>query len=215
MKELLQKLSVAFMTVLFFFMLYSIGYAASFTVERDGGINTLHYAGEVAEGDGDRLQRYIEQFDPVRIVLNSPGGVAAESFSLGFKLLAFDGVVEVNNKCLSACAIAFLAAPNKEINGGIVGFHAAWTPQNIDSNLAMKSGQILGLQMAYYLDKMGYTVQLGYLVTVLTDKDTFFVFTDVEDLDRFKGVDSVDLPEGYLGEHLAGPRRLQLLIGGD
>jgi len=176
---------------------------------------TLTYSGDVETGDGERLGKYLENYDIDRIVLDSNGGAAMEGYALGYALWGFEGVVAVETKCLSACGTAFLAATNKEITG-VVGYHVAWSQSEQPTNDAMKSGQILGLINTNYILDMGYTVQFGWLSTVYTSMDTFFVFTSVADLEAFKGNydDFLELPERWVADHVAGPQRLQMLIGG-
>lgn len=212
MKKILEGIAFGFVIVMILLALHSVGYAGTLTVSRDGDVNTVHYNGDVSAGDADALQRYIDMYEPATITLTSPGGLAQEGYRLGYVLMDYTGTVVVDKACMSACAVAFLGAPNKKIEG-VLGFHPAWTTADMEPSDAMKAGQVMGLQTAMYMDITGYTLQFAYVFTVLASQDVFFIFQDLDDLERFKGgaTDFVELTPMYLAGHMAGTERLSLI----
>lgn len=178
---------------------------------------TLTYEGTVSLGDADRIEVTIRNNDIHTVVLKSEGGAAMEGYKIGYVLRNSGVTARVDGHCLSACATAFMGAETKEIpEGSIIGFHNMWVQETMDTNEALKMGQIFGAIEAQYMVDMGYSSQLQMIVAYTTDPGTFFVFGSVEDFNTFKRdfLDFVDLPEGYVGEHIAGPTRLHLLMEG-
>ena len=190
--------------------------AASFT---NNGYSIL-LEGTVERGDADKLESMVVATGIKTVRLNSPGGDASEGFRLGYRIkkLELTAVVPDDAFCMSSCAIAFLGSPSKVL-GGILGFHVAYSPANkLTENEGLKYGQRLGAINSAYFFNMGYTVQLQYLVTLLTDKDTFLVVT-TDDLAMFTMKENnftrfAELPAKWASDRIAGPLRLSLIKGG-
>ncbi len=180
---------------------------------------TLHYSGDVVRGDSKKLQKALKDHpDTKRITLSSKGGDAIEGFRLGYTIKDKGLTVEVpkGTLCLSACAIAFMAGDTKIING-VLGFHVAWLDKKLESNEALKNGQLLGSITGIYFYNTGYIAQLQYLIGALTNKDTFLLMYSEEDLAMFEIKEGVDfseileIPDDWFLERIAGPVRMHFL----
>jgi len=190
--------------------------AASFT---NNGYSIL-LKGTVERGDADKLESMVVATGIRTVRLDSPGGDATEGFRLGYRIkkLNLTAVIPDDAFCMSSCAIAFLGAPSK-VQGGLLGFHVAYSPANkLTENEGLKYGQRLGAINAVYYFNMGYTIQLQYLTTILTDKETFLMI-DTADLALFKRGDGsftrfMKLPKNWAANRIADPLRLTLLKGG-
>lgn len=205
-------------------LMFAVVGLAIFALSAEAGTFTkvsnevVKYEGKVLRGDSDKLARYIEANPETKYVrMNSEGGAAIEGYVLGYKIneLGLHTVVASDEFCFSACAVAFLGGDIKIITG-LLGFHVAWTTDNVDTNEAMKQGQFFGAIDASYMFNMGYTNQLNIIVAQVTAYDTFLL---VDDLTMFEMTDNqfttyAPLPEGWIGEHLAGPIRLHMLMRG-
>ena len=99
-------------------------------------INAVLATGTVKEDDADRLDRFLSHQPRKRntaIYLNSPGGSLGGGIRLGeyFKQKRIKAVVEGNETCASACALAFLGGTDAKGNRWMsstttsrLGFHA-------------------------------------------------------------------------------------------
>ena len=154
------------------------------------------------------------------VFLNSPGGNAMTGYQLGY-LFREKGVYTIVAKdatCFSACAIAFIGGDVKT-KVGLLGFHVAWTTNKGSMTDGMKQGQVLGTITAAYFFKMGYSLQLPYMISLYTDQDTFLML-DVGDLELFElenpsdFIELQDLPPLWTTNRIAGPMRRELMIRG-
>ena len=127
-------------------------------------------------------------------------------------------VIKKGNKCLSACAVAYLGGTNK-YNYGILGFHVAWAQQSgKDFNEGMRAGQIMGSIDSIYSFNMGYTAQLNFIISQITSKEDFIVLS-LDDLKLFEMKDKEytefnKLPKNWMSDRFYNPLRLHLLKGG-
>lgn len=204
--------------ILVIVLIYSTTVAAAATI-RTLDSNTISFEGTFEEGDSKRLKSAMEAAGANTVYLNSNGGFAAEGFRIGILLRAKNAtaIVKDGDVCLSACAIALLGAPTQQMDG-ILGFHVAWSPTPGTYNKGLKSGQLIGALTSKYMFNMGYTYQLMYLVSTITDSKTFLIL-DQDDLKMFRMVDGqyskwVELPDLWLYERIADPLRLSLLKEG-
>ncbi len=204
--------------ILIMVLIYSTTAATASTI-RTLDSNTISFEGTVEEGDSKRLKSAMEASGANTVYLNSNGGAAAEGFRIGILLRDKNAtaVVKDGDVCLSACAVALLGAPNLQMDG-ILGFHVAWSPSAGTHNEGLKSGQLIGTLTSNYMFTMGYTYQLMYIVSTITDAKTFLIL-DQDDLKLFRMVDgqyskSVELPDLWLYERVADPLRLSLLKKG-
>lgn len=99
-------------------------------------LNAILVSGKVIVGDAERLLDYVRSLPPKRniaVYLSSPGGNLYEGMRLGrmFKAERIKTVVEGDEMCASACAIAFLGGRDRQGNKWMsstttsrLGFHA-------------------------------------------------------------------------------------------
>lgn len=180
----------------------------------------INLEGEIKSGDYEQLQRVIDRTGIKSISLNSSGGAAIEGYQIGYTIRKnmMSTVIKKGNKCLSACAIAYLGGTNK-YNYGILGFHVAWSQQSgKDFNEGMRSGQIIGSIDAIYSFNMGYTAQLNFIISQITSKEDFIVLS-LDDLKLFEMKDKEytefnTLPKNWMSDRFYNPLRLHLLKGG-
>lgn len=86
---------------------------------------TLSFSGIILEGEFERFSQFYNS-NIERIIVNSPGGSTLEALEIGMRIHR-DGVnIEVNEKCISSCALYFfLPAKSKRLEKGFVGFHGS------------------------------------------------------------------------------------------
>jgi hypothetical protein len=181
---------------------------------------TITVSGDIETKDAAKLQQLIDRTGITTVYLNSNGGVAMEGYRLGYTLMRNDtlAIVPDGNVCLSACAIAFLGAPSKVL-AGTLGFHVAWSPEDTATySEGMKSGQLFGALTASFFFNAGYTAQLPFLISQITDAETFLIINS-SDLNLFTMKDNqyttfVDLPDHWVYERVADPLRMYLLRKG-
>tara|TARA_R110001606_G_scaffold172292_1_gene318468 strand:- start:95 stop:742 length:648 start_codon:yes stop_codon:yes gene_type:complete len=193
---------------------FGIGSADSASFTQDGEM--IYLSGPIEEGDSDTLTAMVEASGITQITLESDGGLAVEGYNLGYTIqgLRLDTFVADRTVCLSACAVAFIGG-NDRSSSGLLGFHVAWSPSFGAYSDGMKSGQIIGIINAIYFYEMGYTAQLPYIVSQITDSEHFLLLSS-EDLRFFEMIDKdytlfKPLEAGWVGYRLAGPFRLQVL----
>ena len=176
--------------------------------------------GKIKNDDYKELQRVVDRTGIKSIRLNSDGGAAIEGYQIGYTIRKnkMSTVVKRGDRCLSACAVAYLGG-TKKYNYGILGFHVAWAQQSgIDFNDGMKAGQLFGSIDAIYSFNMGYTAQLNFIVSQITSKKDFLVLS-LDDLKLFEMEDKEythfqELPKNWMSDRLYNPLRLHLLTGG-
>jgi hypothetical protein len=188
------------------------------TITNDG--ITISYEGEVVQSDVARMEEMLDNTGIKTVFLDSPGGNAMTGYQLGylFHEKEVNLIVGQDASCFSACAIAFLGGEERT-KLGLLGFHVAWTTNNDSMSEGMKQGQVYGTITAAYFFKMGYSLQLPYMISMYTDKDTFLML-DVKDLNMFKlesmqdFIELKDLPPLWAANRIAGPMRRELMIRG-
>lgn len=180
----------------------------------------INFEGEIKSGDYEKLQRVIDRTGIKSISFNSNGGAAIEGYQIGYIIRKnmMSTVIKKGNKCLSACAIAYLGGTNK-YNYGILGFHVAWSQQSgKDFNEGMRAGQIMGSIDSIYSFNMGYTAQLNFIISQITSKEDFIILS-LDDLKLFEMKDKEytefnTLPKNWMSDRFYNPLRLHLLKGG-
>lgn len=83
----------------------------------------MRFEGDIEEGE---YGRFAAVFSPAvrELTVTSPGGVTEEGILIGLVLAATGVKVIVVGECLSSCAnYLFVAGHQREIRGGIVGYH--------------------------------------------------------------------------------------------
>ena len=202
--------------MIFSLLFLSMSHAATFT---NNG-NVIFLEGEIKKDDAVKLESMVTATGLTTVFLNSNGGNALEGYRLGYAIqdLGLTTIVASDTACLSSCAIAFMGGKTK-IQGGILGFHVAWSPDDTQSySDGMKSGQFFGALNAAYFFNMGYTAQLPLIVSQVTAADIFLVLSS-DDMKLFEIGDRNytayrGLPKGWIADRVAGSLRLYLLKEG-
>lgn len=144
------------------------------------------FSGEFTKGASQRLKYYLTNNPGTKeVVFKSPGGILQEGLEVGYVLHGnkLTAIVMKGDKCLSACAFAFLGADKQAILGTL-GFHRAWMEDRVATqNKILGDGQAIGGYTLWYVLKMGYHSQLAYLIQSQTNQGTYLVFTNKADLD--------------------------------
>lgn len=84
---------------------------------------TIKLEGDIEPGEYKRFSEVFRE-DTKEIIVNSGGGVTNEGIAIGFAMRHHPLKITVIGNCLSSCAnYMFVAAAEREIRGGIVGFH--------------------------------------------------------------------------------------------
>jgi|TARA_R100000951_G_scaffold113752_1_gene116451 hypothetical protein len=176
--------------------------------------------GKIKNEDYKELQRVVDRTGIKSIRFNSDGGAAIEGYQIGYTIRKnkMSTVIKKGDRCLSACAVAYLGGTNK-YNYGILGFHVAWAQQSErDFNEGMRAGQLFGSIDSIYSFNMGYTAQLNFIISQITSKKDFLVLS-LDDLKLFEMkdreyTDFQELPKNWMSDRLYNPLRLHLLTGG-
>ena len=147
------------------------------------------YSGEMFVGDADKMRKYLKANPSTGTVyLKSRGGMLVVGVNLGKLFAEYPALVVAvgeGDKCISACAFAFLGG-NRQSLKGTLAFHRAWTEdRKLGVDAVFSEGQMAGSFMLFYLMDMGYNSQLAYIIMDKTSKHKFLVFYKKEDLDHF------------------------------
>jgi hypothetical protein len=142
--------------------------------------------GDMFDGDAERVREVLEDTGVRRVGIVSDGGLTSAGFDLSEVLSDFrvTAVVPRGYACISACAIAFLGAAEYEIKG-VLAFHAAWSDQFTDTDMAASQGQMVGVYSAYHMVANGFSFALPSKITQETDRDTYLTFKSLEELMQF------------------------------
>lgn len=192
--------------------------------------DVLMYSGPIKENSTEVIRFFVDQYPEIEeISLNSPGGVAYESFEMGqyFSERGLSTTVSPGKICLSSCAIAFIGGTNYKIDG-ILGFHTAWlsiqkepnekNPISVEMlNQSYKAGQQIGAQLSYYMRVNGFHDFLTMQINAKTDKDNFLSFSHEDQLNEWfvrapKG--EIDRISNYYGDLPTGiTDRIKIMDG--
>lgn len=197
MKELFKPLIMA-VSISFTLLSGSIASAELLSIrEGQAGESIIVFDGDYIRGTASRLRKIAESSGAKVVEFNSGGGYAEE----GYKAYAvmrdmnLSAVVPKGKICMSACAITFLGANNKDIQG-ILGFHPAYVKGDLPD--AFKQGQIDGMHEVFFMMSNGVSSQFIRAVMYLGSPSVFAVFTDNEDFNKifdgsFTDVELIDL----------------------
>lgn len=87
------------------------------------GPGTMSFKGGIEEGEYDRFAAVFDA-SIKEIVVDSGGGYTDEGIRIGHAIAAQNVKITVVGECLSSCAnYLFVAGHQREIRGGVVGFH--------------------------------------------------------------------------------------------
>lgn len=173
--------------------------AASFAVDSKvgktpgikGGPTTIRITGPIEAGDAERLRAILSRnsaaagrgADRERFVaeLSSDGGDIYAALNMGYLFREYDVATRVlaGNRCLSACALAFLGGtashlppdlvPDRSIElGGQVGFHNFYINPN-SSSLSAAIDASSGMVVGFGLARGGASLLVRYAATMSID----------------------------------------------
>lgn len=130
------RLWVSLLTVCWGGSVWALEFSRHPNSDQMPAVTAILAVGEIADGDVKRLSRYLSTIDArptTAIYLASPGGSLYEGMRLGlyFKQHRIKTIVEGNQVCASACALAFLGGRDNDGNpwrssssNSQLGFHA-------------------------------------------------------------------------------------------
>ena len=197
-------------------MLSSAQAASVFATKEYNGDRAIYFAGEIRQGDAQKLERVIEANPKIKtVVMWSNGGVAAEGPRVGSVLSDHNmkAVVKEGTWCMSACAEAFIGAAEYDIDGGVLGFHKAWIPHvyrhRIGTQEAFDNGQIHGAFSAKWLLANGFSFSMVDAINYFTGPETFLVFFSEDSLRKFYVRDEDNNINDYLVH--TGPNEQDLM----
>jgi Clp protease/PAN domain len=135
----LRKLGIATI-VLFLWAQMACSFAATIKIIRDFSNERLIVValeGEILKGDAAEFLNVIANNQNVVVFLNSNGGDAVEGLAIAktIRKLGFTTAVVVNSKCMSACALIWVAGNTRFLSdNSLVGFHSVYTSDGVSSD---------------------------------------------------------------------------------
>jgi len=112
--------------------------------------------GTFESGDFDKFSAYADKIsagNKVFVTLDSNGGRVAEGLNIGEAIARRGFATVANHKCLSACALTWLAGAQRAVYPNTqIGFHAAYR-----SHDKQESG-VANALVGSYLTKLGFSV---------------------------------------------------------
>ena len=180
---------------------------------RGGDEGIILLTGEIELGDSDKLRAF-KAANPGAgyVAFNSPGGLAYEGWQLGLAMsdMNLKSFVGVGHACLSACYSAFIGGSDYEIKG-VLGAHVAWRmeeelEEGETASSVLHHGQLLGSYDAFYHLLNGFGFQLPFHIVNLTSHDTFLIFMDAEELNKYFARSDEDKVSEYLSAVDVEPR---------
>jgi hypothetical protein len=102
--------------------------AAEFTRELYKNFGYLTLTGKIVDGDFERFKQIAPRgpSDQIQIILDSPGGTTGEDVAIGRYIFEHHLDTTVVRRCVSACALIWLAGNPRHVTAGAgIGFHAA------------------------------------------------------------------------------------------
>lgn len=178
-------------------MTFAVASARAEGAASSGVMNEVRATGSFERGDTDRLATVLQGLKaPTVVVFDSKGGVLVEGMRMG-RLLRQRGIataVRRGNRCLSACALAFLggsklgssgAEPNRRLEiGGQLGFHAFYAARDVDARDASTSrargvteGRAMSAVIISYVIEMGAEPEVVLRALVRPPDEMTFVET--------------------------------------
>ena len=154
----------------------------------------IKFEGTFVKGLTEHFLEALRLYPTVTAVsMASPGGSLSEGYKLGEAMSKYNLVVWVpkGKVCVSACALAFVGGW-KYLIGGILAFHSPYLPQYDPATKLEEiyySGQYTGVQQMYYFAANGFRAQLYMTIATYTDRETYVMFTNTNDLHHFLMID--------------------------
>lgn len=161
---------------------FLLGTSASFAAEFDRvsfpGFDQemILLSGEIVEGDTERFLRAIEGVDRATIVLESPGGLIHEAFSVGAEISNRGYATQVlpDTSCYSACALIWLTGQRRYMSqSSTIGVHAAYYEDEGGSLNITGAGNA---EIGAFLAHIGLRREaIRYITTAKPDEDFLYL----------------------------------------
>lgn len=149
----------------------------------------LHIAGDFDEGISKDIKKALDEYKVDEAVLYSPGGLGYEGFVSANHLSEHEVPVRVakGTYCISACAVAFIGGTDYKINDSILAFHKGWVPNEPwkNQNEAFDAGQVSGGYSSLFFVANGFSFELPSHINEHSNQDTFIVFHNEKDLNKY------------------------------
>lgn len=147
----------------------------------------LQFRGNFVTGVKNDFIRMLELYPDTKIVsLESPGGLLTEGYDVGTVLS--DNKLNVwvprDGACISACALAFIGGWEYKVSG-ILAFHAPWLPKYEGDMKLMdiySQGMMTGAAQSFWFALNGFRAQFFMTIAQFTNRDTFMILTNTQDL---------------------------------
>ena len=163
--------------------------------------DTVGFYGEFEEKSAFRLVEALAVTDAKYLDIGSPGGLMSEALLIGDYLGKHDITVKIGKEstCISACAFAILKAKSIQLDGTIK-FHSPYIPfipTEMPLHEMLKTSDMYMLKLARLFVSSGYTISFVELINEKTDRSTFMVFDNIENLYKFKNTGEDLLPKDF------------------
>ena len=171
--------------------------------EDSNGVVYIRLDGMFSEDLPFAMTSFITLYSPKYIELNSDGGYMDTIEPVGSMISSNDIFIRINSgdMCVSACAFLALYSKNIIINGQLA-FHIPYS-MNYDGRMSLNeiantSVADTVIQAKTFFNN-GWILYFYFLIGILTDRDTYIVFTDSSELNKLRTTDikswANDMPE--------------------
>lgn len=160
--------------------------------------DTVGFYGEFEQNSSFKLLEALATTDAKYLDIESPGGLMGEALIVSDYLGKNDITVKIKKDsfCISACAFAILKAKTIHLDGTIK-FHSPYipfVPTDISLYEILKTSDTYTLKLAKLFVSSGYSISFVELINDKTDRRTFMVFDNIENLYKFKNAGKDELP---------------------
>lgn len=155
------------------------------------GEDMILFRGSMELYSGMMIIDAMEAVDTKNLLIDSIGGMLSEGYVLGKYIDQEDISVYIpeNGVCISACAYAVMRSDYIENKGKGLFFHTPYLPiiETTESIQGIINGnQQMVLEITRWFIDAGYSMDLLELIFGSTNRNTFVVFENIENLEEFK-----------------------------
>lgn len=155
------------------------------------GEDMIFFRGMMELYSGIMIRDAMEAVNTQNLLIDSTGGMLSEGYVIGRYIDENDVNVYIpeNGVCISACAYAVMMSDYIENNGKGLFFHAPYLPivETTESiQTIVESNQQMVLEMTRWFIDAGYSMDLLELIFGASNRNTFIVFENIENLEEFK-----------------------------
>lgn len=140
----------------------------------------IQVSGEIVEGDAERFFDLVRGIDGATVLLESPGGLIQEAFSIGAEIYGrnFATLVLPESECYSACALIWLAGGRRYLSSSsVIGVHAAYYEAGDGSLNVAGAGNA---EIGAFLSAVGLRREaIRYITTAEPDEDFLFLTPEI------------------------------------